>query len=545
MRVFLCLLLLVTPVAGVAAKAAPRANAAMELLWGHRLHFAADGSPLVTVRIDEGEHEIALALKGPGFVDAGGKRIDLPAGTSLRFRAAKARPADIRWSAQVAEIPFRDKAAARAVLAKWAQRGYAVRAATVGGVFGIDGRVLDNRRYAILIGAAGTRDEAQRRADEAAAKYEDAQPLLHSALARRPSGTIDAFDGAGRKIASARDALEIRATAGITVRAVEHDIGYAAHGREDRTYRGSVYVTVDAQGQLAAVNALPLEEQIRGIVPSEIYATAPLEALKAQAVTARGEILAKIGARHTGDPYLLCAEQHCQVYKGLSGEHPNTDRAIAASRGEVLFARDGSLVDSVYSSTCGGHTENNEAVWGTPPDPSLRGVPDWLGHAAPLEPFEERVTDVATFLASDVPGMCRESSFARSDKYRWERRFSAAEMDAVGARLGVGAVRAIEVTGRGVSGRATGLSFTGAAGATVVQGELKIRRLLGNLNSSLFVVDREGPPERPTGWRFRGAGWGHGVGMCQTGAIGRAERGYDHRAILRHYFNGAEPVSLY
>ncbi len=541
MRILLALVLLALPVLASASET----SGAMETLWAHRLQFADDGSPLITVRIDDGESEIAVTLKGAGTIDTGTRKIAAKAGATYRFRGRATKPAAIVWSAQVAELPFRDKDAARAELTRWAERGYAVRAATVGGVFGIDGRVLDNRRYAILIGEAGTREHAQKLVDEAAAKHDDTQPMLHSQLTRRPTGTVEILNDKGRRIATAKDALEIRAEGGITVRNVEHDIGYAAHGRQDRTYRGSVFVTIDAEGKLAAVNALPLEEQIRGIVPSEIFATAPLEALKAQAVTARGEILAKIGARHTGDPYLLCAEQHCQVYKGLSGEHPNTDKAIAASRGEALFAQDGSLVDSVYSSTCGGHTENNEAVWGTPPNASLRGVPDWLGHPAPLVPFEEKVTDVATFLASDVPGMCRESSFARADKYRWERVFTAAEMDAVGARLGIGQVRALEVTGRGVSGRATGLAFTGSAGATVVHGELKVRRLLGNLNSSLFMVDREGPPEKPIAWRFRGAGWGHGVGMCQTGAIGRAERGHDHRSILRHYYNGAEPTRLY
>ncbi|WP_373048952.1 SpoIID/LytB domain-containing protein [Vulgatibacter sp.] len=535
--------LLLLPAAASAAEVEPRDP--METLWAHRLQFAPDGSPLVTVRIDEGEDEIRLTAKGAGAIEVGSKRIPVAPGTTLRFRARQTREAEVAWSAQVAELPFHDKDAARAALAKWAARGYPVRAATIGGVFGLHGRVLDNRRYVILIGRKGTRAEAQALADAAAAKFDDAQPTLHSALARRPSGSIEILDAAGKRIITAKNAAAVDAQGGIVVHAVEHDIGYAAHGREDRTYRGRLLVTVDAAGGVAVVNALPLEELIRGIVPSEIFATAPLEALKAQAVTARGEILAKIGARHTGDPFLLCAEQHCQVYKGLSGEHPRTDQAIAASRGEALFAQDGTLVDSVYSSTCGGHTENNEAVWGTPPNPSLRGVPDWLGHPAPLVPFEAKVEDVHTFLASDVPSMCRESSFSRADKYRWERRFTAAEMDAVGSRLGVGAIRHLEVTGRGVSGRALGLAFTGTGGATVVSGELKIRRLLGNLNSALFVVEREGPAERPTGWRFRGAGWGHGVGMCQTGAIGRAERGHDHRAILRHYYNGAEPTKLY
>jgi SpoIID/LytB domain protein len=371
---------------------------------------------------------------------------------------------------------------------------------------------------------------------------------LWSEPAARPSGTVELAGPPGVVLAAGADiaTVEVPSGAGIEVRDVEHDEGYAAHGRETRVYRGRVFVTVGADGRVAAVNVLPMEELLRGIVPSEIYATAPRAALEAQAVTARGEVLAKIGARHLADPYLLCAEQHCQVYRGLSGEHPATDAAIAATRGEALFGEDG-LVDSVYSAMCGGHTEDNDAVWGGPPDPHLRGVPDWDGHPAALARFEDRVDDgeVRAFLTADADAACRRSSLARPERYRWERRFSAAEVDRLAKPLGVGHVLSLEVTGRGSSGRATGLAVTGTAGATVVRGELTIRRLFGNLNSALFVVDREGPRRGPASWTFRGGGWGHGVGMCQVGAIGRAEAGADHRAILRHYFSGAEIVRLY
>src|SRR3954470_19705851 len=151
-------------------------------------------------------------------------------------------------------------------------------------------------------------------------------------------------------------------------------MGYSFHGFEDRTYPGRLFATVDQSGGLALVAALPMERLVKGGGPSEIFASAHLEALKAQAVTARGEVLAKVGARHLGDPYLLCAEQHCQVYKGIAAEEAGTDAAVDATRGEALFAERAGhsrLVDSVYSAICGGYTEDNDAVWGGPPDPSL------------------------------------------------------------------------------------------------------------------------------------------------------------------------------
>jgi SpoIID/LytB domain protein len=112
--------------------------------------------------------------------------------------------------------------------------------------------------------------------------------------------------------------------------------------------------------------------------------------------------------------------------------------------------------------------------------------------------------------------------------------------------LGVGAVQAMKFSERGVSGRARVLTISGEQGATQIRGELNIRKLFGMLNSSMALVE----PTRDAlghvaGWVFRGGGWGHGVGMCQTGAIGRAEAGQSYRDILRHYYNGAEATPIY
>ncbi|MHB1846182.1 MAG: SpoIID/LytB domain-containing protein, partial [Deltaproteobacteria bacterium] len=125
-------------------------------------------------------------------------------------------------------------------------------------------------------------------------------------------------------------------------------------------------------------------------------------------------------------------------------------------------------------------------------------------------------------------------------KYRWTKRFEGAEVDALVASLGVGHERRLVPRERGVSGRAAALRVVGDGGTAELRGELVIRKRFNNLPSSAFVVDPDG-----AAFVFRGAGWGHGVGMCQTGAIGRALRGQGYRDILRHYFNGAEVSKIY
>jgi SpoIID/LytB domain protein len=144
------------------------------------------------------------------------------------------------------------------------------------------------------------------------------------------------------------------------------------------------------------------------------------------------------------------------------------------------------------------------------------------------------------FLAAAPPAYCARASGVRKDRYRWERSLRPPDLERAGAALHVGRVTALEVKRRGSSGRARALAVTGESGAALVEGELRIRRLLGDLPSAMFVVDREGDA-----LVLRGGGWGHGAGMCQWGAIGRAEAGQGYREILRAYYSGAEVARIY
>ncbi len=454
---------------------------------------------------------------------------------------------------ELEELRFSDRAGLERARAEWAARGVPTRATTVGQVYGIAGHVVDTRRHALLAEGDATESAARAQADKIAARFPSVHPQLFRELAARPSGRIELLDAAGAVRATGESAMELRAAEGLSVAQVEFGMGYSFHGFETRAYPGRVYATVDPRGLLALVAAVPMERLVKGVVPSEIYASAPVEALKAQAVTARGEVLAKVGARHLGDPYLLCAEQHCQVYKGTGAETRGTDAAVDSTRGEALFARVSGepfdegpgevsrLVDSVYSAVCGGYTEDNDSVWGGPPDPSLRGRPDFEPQAPGMSPFASGIGAalVSRFVRlPSVPSYCALA--APPGKIRWRRRFRQDEVDALCAGLGVGKVRSLSVEGRGVSGRARALRVEGSAGVTRVGSELAIRRLFRNLESGMFVVERSG-----TDWVFVGGGWGHGSGMCQTGAMGRALRGFSYRDILRWYYSGAGPEKIY
>ncbi len=526
---------------------APRPDDPIERLYSHQLDFS-HGAPIVRVRVMEGQTQVRFSPTGRMRLIAHGgleKTLEAPAGTEWTLALTQGEPAELTWRIQVAEHRHDDRDGLDADRELWEKRGFACHALVLGGTYGIAGRVLDTRDYALLIGEPQALDAAREVLKDLHRRF-GFQGVLFEEVRRRPRAILEVRDSGGSVIAVAQDLATTTLVEGgsFLVHDVEHDVGFPQHGREDRRYSGELYFVADRNGQIAVVNALPLEEYLRGVVPSEIQAGAHIEALKAQAVTARGEVLAKIGHRHLADPYLLCADQHCQVDKGESGTAPRSDEAVARTSGEALFGADGGgLVPSQYSAACGGYTENNENVWPMPPDPSLRGRPDLVD---PQRNPTLNDGELPRFLDETRSAYCAISSFSRASNFRWERKFSAEKLDAMVKDLGVGHVLAIGVPSRGVSGRARVVTISGDAGANQIRGELTIRRRFDNLKSAMFVVQAvKDSTGRISDWIFKGGGWGHGVGMCQLGAIGRAEHGQSYREILRHYFNGAEVVKIY
>ncbi len=374
-----------------------------------RLDFRS-GDPVVPIRLMEGGTEATFSGRGRIRMRVGGpveKTIEAPARTWFTVRITHGRPAKLAAFVQLAEVPFADRGALAAEQQTWEARGLKVRAQVLGTVYGIAGKVIDNRRYLLLVDAPLTSDEAKAEQARILREFATRTQLFEQTL--EPSGgVLEVLDADGSVVAVGEGAVTVEVIEGqfFDVKRVEFGVGYDFHNFEDRTYRGGLQLTPDRNGALAVVNLVALEDLLKGLVPSEIFARAHPEALKAQAVTARGEVLAKIGTKHLADPYLLCSEQHCAVYRGLTGEALSTNAAVEHTRGEALFAADGRLVDSVYSAVCGGHSEDNDAVWGGLPNPSLRGRPDVIGPAKGLpNPCQARRLPLGTRAARCLPAL--------------------------------------------------------------------------------------------------------------------------------------------
>jgi SpoIID/LytB domain protein len=334
--------------------------------------------------------------------------------------------------------------------------------------------------------------------------------------------------------------LDRRAT--VTLFGVHVGKGNFWSNESDRSYRGGIEINGAGKG-ITVINRLSLEEYLYSVVPSEMSFHWPKEALKAQAIAARSEAIKKRG-RHKAQGFDFCAEVHCQAYSGVERETDATTQAVDETRGLVLTYHD-EPIDAVYSSNCGGHTQDN--IFGDAKAfPYLHGIFDGLDEKAlafPLSPYA-----LQQWCKETPEGiLCNIAEYATTSNFRWTRLYSAAQLNAMfDANASIGAIQKIIVTTRLPSGHIDALTIVGEKSTRVINKELAIRKAFGGLRSSMFIVevfhDAQGRPSR---FVFYGGGWGHGVGMCQAGACGMARRGKTCEEILSHYFQGARITKIY
>lgn len=521
----------------------------LRILYSNRFTFTDDGVPLVTVELMSGQSEVRLSAGGGILVkpDGDGATV-IEGGEAWTIRVEGARPAEVREWTVVERFAPEDERGIRAALRRWSERGHDPQRFEVGSLFGIEGEVLDGREVLIAIAPVAAPGGGRKAA--AIGREHGIETSVHAEMLRRPEGTIVA-SGGGVTIRNESVIWFAARRAGGSIEVADIVTGGGGSqlqtGLEDRRYFGMVYVTLDRDGALTAVNAVPADKLLAGLVPSEIYPSAPEAALDAQAIAARTELLQKIGTRHLTDPYLLCSSQHCQVYSGAGKEHERTTAAVARTRGQILLRSGGGLVDARYSAACGGHSEHNEHIWGGAADLALRGGFDGTSGAA--RGFGDGVSDaeVEDFLElSGDAAWCGRTRYSKG-RYRWSARL---ETGTLSQRVAehyphVGSVRALEPLERGQSGRIKRLRIRGSRGQATATGDVHIRRLLGGLRSTLFQVTPVGPKTKPDAFEIQGAGFGHGVGMCQLGAIGMADAGKSFTQILQHYYGGTRVRRLY
>ncbi len=408
--------------------------------------------------------------------------------------------------------------------------------------------------------------------------------------ARAVSGQIEVCDAQGGLLRAGRELLLSPVDASsLVIRGVTIGIDFHWQRRQDQQFQGALKIKLDADGRLTVVNEIPVEAYLASVISSEMSANSHAELLKAHSIISRSWLLAQIkpwkkdrrkpsfdiqtigGSKqlvrwydqesHAG--FDVCADDHCQRYQGAAkAASPEVYEAIRATFGQVL-GFGGELCDARFSKSCGGMTESFDAAWEDVKLPYLAASYDgekfpsefnlpltgeanaeaWIRHSPPA--FCD--TNDQNILGKILPDFDQETA----DFYRWRVVIAQEELQELLLRkLGVdfGAIYKLEPLERGGSGRIVRLRIAGERETMIVGKELEIRRALSpsHLYSSAFVVETdEAGGKTPAQFRLIGAGWGHGVGLCQIGAALMAERGYDFRQILGHYYRGAQLYGLY
>lgn len=392
-----------------------------------------------------------------------------------------------------------------------------------------------------------------------AERYRDANPLLDKARivpeSRGASGTLVLVSPKGEELA-VKDMVRLSGPR-FTIQSVKVGEGFHWSRQETRTYRGELEFRITPEGKLAVINVLPLEEYLLGVVPGEMSPSFPAEALKAQAIAARTFFLYNFGRVHQNDPFDVCADVHCQAYIGDKNINDKVTDAVWQTRGLVMQVN-GALCTTPFSAVCGGHTEHSENVWSGGPYPYLRGAYDRQDREKVQEKFDLSSEENARKWIEARPDVYCNTEKSSSPAYaayaqkyfRWEEQFTRQELEeqiqsATGRSFG--SLIDLQPISRGVSGRLMELRVVGTTDTLTIGKELTIRKALSSktLYSGCMVFDKIGAAELPDAFVIKGAGWGHGVGMCQIGAAMMAERGKDAQAILMHYYVGTQIKELY
>lgn len=366
--------------------------------------------------------------------------------------------------------------------------------------------------------------------------------------------------------------------------------------KETQTFLGTLHFVVESD-KICAINELPVERYLESVISSEMSATSSLELLKAHAVISRSWLLAQMKKRRevaeSGNNFFsfvkkddrlirwydredhtifdVCADDHCQRYQGITKEtSPHVAEAIRQTKGQILMDGD-DICDARFSKCCCGVTEEFQYCWEDTPKNYLSSVRDIIqgvksvdsAAPAPLPSLQDEAAAEA-WIRSNPPAFCNTTDKKilsqvlndydqeTADFYRWKVTLTQEKLKQLldeKLKMNFGDILDLQAEERGKSGRISKLRIVGTEKTFVIGKELEIRRALSDthLYSSAFVVDRCDIDEKGVPQRFDiiGAGWGHGVGLCQIGAAVMGEEGFDYDAILLHYYQGAEIKKVY
>jgi stage II sporulation protein D len=375
-------------------------------------------------------------------------------------------------------------------------------------------------------------------------------------------------------------------TSSFTLHAVTIGVDFHWQRKEDQVFKGSIKFLIE-ENKITAINVLSVEDYLTSVISSEMNATSSEELLKAHAVISRSWLLAQIKKsrelkntdkkydthfeseneimrwydREDHTNFDVCADDHCQRYQGITrASSPVVVKAIKATYG-ALLTYEGSICDTRYYKCCGGVTELFENVWEPVNHPYLRRVTDSKSYSESTDADLSIEEEAVRYIKDEPDVFCNTSDSVilnqvlndydqeTADFFRWKVTYTREELsELVKTRTGIdfGIIEDLVPVERGVSGRLVRLKIIGTKKTMIIGKELEIRKSLSrsHLYSSCFYIEKINDGKNVV-FILHGAGWGHGVGLCQIGAAVMGAEGYSYKEILEHYFPGAVLEKLY
>ena len=392
---------------------------------------------------------------------------------------------------------------------------------------------------------------------------------------------IGLIDSSGKEILRQKEIL-LSAEEGASFTIFDIKIGIDFHWQrsQEQSFRGNLFLSAGSDSSFNLINEISLEDYLESVISSEMSAEAPLEFLKAQAITARSWLVAMLAKKKTArsnsaskneneivvwqdvndhEGFDVCADDHCQRYQGITRIiSKNVHTAVKDTYGFFLVYA-GEICDARYYKSCGGQTEIFSTAWEDKSPKYLKSVTDDVQRHAPIQSEAQaegwftyrpqafcNTTD-KKLLSKILPAFDQETL----DFYRWQVIYKRKELEEIirkKAGINLGTLQNLIPLERGTSGRIFKLKIEGSKRSVIVGKELEIRRWLSenHLLSSAFVVSKTNAADGSVeSFTLTGGGWGHGVGLCQIGAAVMADKGFKVEEILAHYFTGAILKKLY
>ena len=405
---------------------------------------------------------------------------------------------------------------------------------------------------------------------------------VHHKICRSPSIKLTTQEGSTLRL---RQGIKARSGQAFTLFNVTIGNGFHWERNEDQTFQGVLILQLREDGTIAVINEIPIEDYLKSVISSEMNPAAPMEFLKAHAILSRSWLLAGLGRkrkrkrvsaktkalgkkaeefihwydREDHDLFDVCADDHCQRYQGITKiVSKQVEEAVGETQGMVITFQD-KICDARYSKACGGFTEEFDTAWDKKRVPYLRSISDASVPNQSIKTEEEArrwiLSDPEAYCNTKDEGLLKKILFGfdleTKNFFRWTVEYSRDELEEIlreKSGFDFGTLKEIVPIQRGSSGRISRLKIVGSKRSVIVGKELEIRRWLSrtHLYSSAFVVVKKSNPNGEVErFIFKGAGWGHGVGLCQIGAAVMATKRFSAEKILKHYFRGVEIKKMY